>query len=242
MEQDLASLMKQMGEFFEELAAVKSVNKDDKAKTEHIEKLERGFKDFTVKVFNLFNKMQNNINKINQKVDDLEQYSRRNCLLIHGVPETVSNENSVEVVLKVFEEKLGERLNLSEIDRAHRLGKTRISEVTKQKCRPIIVKFTSYMSRHKIYSKKKYLKGTKYLITESLTQTRLNILRMAQEHFGKTKVWSIDGRIVVYYNEKKSYFTNEDNLNTLIKNLPLQEDDKYPIEDRRQTRQTKKKM
>lgn len=232
--------MKQMGEFVEELAVVKTVNKDDKAKTDHIDKLETSFKDFTVKVFNLFSKLKSNLNQVNQRVDDLEQYSRRNCLLIHGVPETLSNENSVEVVLKVFEEKLGERLSLVEIDRAHRLGKTTHSDVANKRCRPIIIKFTSYLSRHKIYSKKKYLKGTKYVITESLTQNRLTILRSAQEHFGRTKVWSIDGRIVVYHNEKKSYFTNFGDLEILIENSPPQGEDKFPVEDKRQTRQTKK--
>ena len=52
--------------------------------------------------------------------DAQEQYSRRNCLLLHGVPETqVDTDNAV---LSVTNEKLGLNLTRDCIDRSHRLG------------------------------------------------------------------------------------------------------------------------
>ena len=38
-------------------------------------------------------------------VDELEQYSRRNCLLLHGVQEN-ENENTDDIVLRIMSEEL----------------------------------------------------------------------------------------------------------------------------------------
>ena len=52
------------------------------------------------------------------EIDDLEQYSRRNCLVLHGVNEN-NDENTNEIIVKTFSEKLG--VEIKEDD--HRLGK-----------------------------------------------------------------------------------------------------------------------
>ena len=59
-----------------------------------------------------------------EKIDALEQYGRRNCLLFHGIPE-VSTENTDDLVLKTASEKLELNLDLSDIGRSHRLGAPR---------------------------------------------------------------------------------------------------------------------
>ena len=60
--------------------------------------------------------------------DAREQYSRRNCLLLHGVPETqVDTDNAV---LSVADEKLGLNLTRDCIDRIHRLGQAAQSTST----------------------------------------------------------------------------------------------------------------
>ena len=41
---------------------------------------------------------------LTDEIDELEQYSRRNCLVFHGLPEnsaTAGNENTTEAILKV---------------------------------------------------------------------------------------------------------------------------------------------
>ena len=54
-------------------------------------------------------------------VDDIQQYSRRNCLLVHGLKKD-KNESTDDLVLNLFNEKLGVAVDNSMIDRSHRLG------------------------------------------------------------------------------------------------------------------------
>ena len=50
-----------------------------------------------------------------------EQYSRRNCILIHGLKEKM--DESTDRVLKLFREELNEDVLLADLDRTHRIGK-----------------------------------------------------------------------------------------------------------------------
>ena len=67
------------------------------------------------------------------------------------------------------------------IDRTHRLGK---KQQNTGRPRPIIVKFSTYITRHKIFRNKKVLKGKGVSITESLTQKRVELLKKAREEHG----------------------------------------------------------
>ena len=80
------------------------------------------------------------VKNLEKKADDQEQYSRRNCLLIHGLTET-KTEDTDEMVLDVISNKLNTEMSQISIDRSHRLGKRKGPG---QKLRAIIVKFTRY--------------------------------------------------------------------------------------------------
>ena len=67
------------------------------------------------------------IHMLQNKSDDSEQYSRRNCVRIFGFPES-KGENTDDIVLKLAKEKLGINIDVSDIDRSHRTGSTTISE------------------------------------------------------------------------------------------------------------------
>ena len=62
------------------------------------------------------------VKNLEKKSDDQEQYSRRNCLLIHGLMET-KTEDTDEIVLAVINNKLNIEMSQMSIDRSHRLGK-----------------------------------------------------------------------------------------------------------------------
>ena len=138
------------------------------------------------------------------KIDDLEQYSRRNCLLLHGVKED-DEENTDEIVLRTVAEEIGIEINEQDIDRTHRLGKPNRKD---GKPRPIIVKFTRYAVRNKVYTYKRNLKGKRLLITESLTAYRMKLLIEAQEKFGVKNVWTSDGRILYKNNNRVLLYKN----------------------------------
>ena len=83
-------------------------------------------------------------------LDRQEQYSRRNCLLIHGLPES-KNENTDELVIDTIKEKMGEEIEKNERDRSHRLSAPK----NNGKSRPIIRKFVRYNTRCIIFKNKK---------------------------------------------------------------------------------------
>ena len=62
------------------------------------------------------------------KFDDIEQYSRRSCLILTGIKEQ-KGKNTDNLVLNVLSTHLGIKLDLYEIDRSHRLGRKRIDQV-----------------------------------------------------------------------------------------------------------------
>ena len=71
--------------------------------------------------------LKNEIKYLNEKVETMdrslgrhEQYSRRNCRLIHNV-EKNKKEDTDEIVIEFFEKETNEKLSISEIDRSHRL-------------------------------------------------------------------------------------------------------------------------
>ena len=116
---------------------------------------------------------------LTDEVDELEQYSRRNCLVFHGLPENsaaAGNDNTTEVILKVAG-SLGVHLDAGSIDHSHRMGRTSPEYAGTRNPRPVIVKFTSYEPRRAIFTSKRKLKGTHIVITG-----RPAILRTLRRH------------------------------------------------------------
>ena len=82
-------------------------------------------------------------------VENQEQYTRRNCLLVHGIPEE-QRESTDSIVLNAINEHLEEGLTEVEIECTHRLRKP---EQNKKRRRPIILKFVRYTCRRRIFLK-----------------------------------------------------------------------------------------
>ena len=113
-------------------------------------------------------KLQKEIDSMKDKQDEAEQYSRRNCLILHGITEK-DVENTDVLVRKLCEEKLDVKLGEHDIDRSHRLG------AKAGKTKGIIVKFTNYTVRDRVYQSRKKLRnleGTQIYIQESLTKVK----------------------------------------------------------------------
>ena len=140
-------------------------------------------------------------------LDAQEQYSRRNCLLLHGVSE--AKVNTTDAVLDICNNKLGLTLSRDCIDRSHRLGR----EPSAAKPRPIILKLCSYETRRSIFTKKSKLKGQKLVITENLTKTRAELLTRARAMEVVKAAWTIDGRIIcLLEGERKVTIQTEQDL------------------------------
>ena len=174
------------------------------------EKISKFQKDLKVLQQQLVRKDEQ-ITSLSEEVDRLHQYSRRNCLRITGVPEK-KNESTDQVVLQVFQDKLNVSLDPAAIDRSHRLGK---HPQGKDKCRPLIVKFTRYNDRALVYSHKRKLKNTGITIKEDLTQNRLAVINAAIKKYGFRSTWSRDGVICVKIKDSVHRITSMGEFNNL---------------------------
>ena len=67
---------------------------------------------------------------------------------------------------------------------------------------PIIVRFSNYQTRQKVFSEKRKIKGKTTSISDNLTKKRYVLYQSAINKFGKGKVWSSEGRITTKVNDR----------------------------------------
>ena len=91
--------------------------------------------------------------------EETEQYSRRLCLRIDEVP-SVDKETSSDVLEKVKEICAESNLEIpdSNLERAHRIGKSYLDKIKKVNCKSIIVRFNTFRHRSLLYRAKKDIK------------------------------------------------------------------------------------
>ena len=85
-----------------------------------------------------------------ESIDAQQQYSRRNCLLFHGIEET-KGEDTDNIVLEVLNNDMGLNISKTALDRSHRIGNLKI----KTKSRPTNVKFARYCDRRDVFMNKR---------------------------------------------------------------------------------------
>ena len=118
---------------------------------------------------------------LHEKIDDLQQYSRRNCLILDGLPVT-TNESISDLKVKVRETVIND-LNIdsaefdNEFDKTHRIGPVSVGQNQK-----VIVRFKSHSFRSKIYRVRKECARRDLKVRLSLTKRRQNLLNFAQTH------------------------------------------------------------
>ena len=131
--------------------------------------------------------MQNfemNINKMNFKLNRLEQYSRKSSICVYGIEESEAEKVGEKVIGKIKEE-IGLDINAEEIDIVHRAGRKLPGQP-----RGILVKFVNVMRRQK--------NATGVKIGEDLaygTKKMLNESHRKKQEINVEKAWTIDGRI-----------------------------------------------
>ena len=157
------------------------------------EKLEKKSKSSEHRIKDLSDKL----NARSQTLEDLQQYTRRNHLVITGVPEE-KGENTDEVVRNLAKDKCGVNVEESDIDTSFR---QRIGKPVYGKPRAIVVKLTRYSIKSKMLMARKKLKGTKIGVQELLTPFSYHLLQRANElvkqaHWIKS-AWAWDGRVFV---------------------------------------------
>ena len=99
--------------------------------------LEKEIKKNDEKINQLEKTIENLVEKqksLSSDVDDLQQYSQRNCLVFYGANES-NGENTNKILIKTFSEELGFEIEEDDLDRSHGLGKPKRKD---NKPRPIL--------------------------------------------------------------------------------------------------------
>ena len=99
------------------------------------------------------NTLNEEVCSLNDALEKKQQYSKRNCLLIHGIPAS-KNENTDEQAKLLFKNQLQLAIGDNNIDRSHRLSGL---------ASPIIVIFACYNIKNLVYNKKKNLQERIFL-------------------------------------------------------------------------------
>ena len=140
--------------------------------------------------------LQTRLTNVEERCDDLEQYSRRNTVRIRGVGEAL-NENTDIVVKELAARKLSVDISDSDVVRSHRVGRRAEDRSTP---RDIIVRFTTHNTKTAVMRSARKLKGTHVFINEDLTKTRATIAWEARTLKRERKIsdtWTRDGVIFV---------------------------------------------
>ena len=162
-------------------------------------------------------KLSNDVRNAGKQMDELEQYSRRNCLIFTGIKEDSDpvREDTDEIILNICNHKLGIDITSACLDRTHRLGRKNSLESSEPKPRPIIAKFANYHDRSDVFRNKAKLKQSGIVIYENLTSRRLSLLNAAKEILGVRNAWSLDGKIFAVKDGRKMRISDFDDLNNL---------------------------
>lgn len=149
------------------------------------------------------------VDRLNEALDNLEQYTRKNSLEFHGIPEN-SYQSTEEAVLKLAA-ALDVQVTSSDIEISHKLKRKSGASV-------IIAKFCSHKIKTKLYKQRTKLKNIKasdlfpgyaaaaarfndrLFINENLTSYRRGLVDSANRKRRDGcihSIWTMDGKIFV---------------------------------------------
>ena len=121
-------------------------------------------------------KLENEICLLKEKQDDLENYGRRNTLVISGLSlnPVSAGENCVDIAVDLFKQHLDlQDFSRNDVDIAHRLGKPKTDGPDR---RNIIVKLTRRENKHRILQACRRKKPQSLYVNESVSKSRSTIM------------------------------------------------------------------
>ena len=155
----------------------------------------------------MIGRLEREIAEQRRTINDLEQYSRKNCINISGLPES-TGENVISKVAELGA-VVGVDICESDIDTAHRLGNP-----DKSKTRTVIVKFVRFDKREQLYAARKQIRTARIpsgssltapvlrgvYVTDSLTRANQAVMYAAREMRRADRLfaaWTDSGRMKV---------------------------------------------
>lgn len=140
--------------------------------------------------------------KISNRSSEPDEYTYVDNLLIHGLPQTATDNNLEQQVIDLIKNNLtGIDISESDISIAHRIGRPQ-NRTSQENARPqaTIVRFCRRSLRNKILQSRRLLKGKHISITEHLPPYKTALLTKGNELVASNKLsssWSSGGRILI---------------------------------------------
>ena len=142
------------------------------------------------------------------RLDDVEQYGRSNCLILHGCKDFPPKDAENKVVEQHVIDALNSKLQLNtpvtslDIEICHFLP-------SKKRKNPIIIKFVQRTVRNEVFNNKSKLKSldsnSRLAITESLAKRRLKLVDEARRVFDFRSVWTMKGFVCCRFQGQRHY-------------------------------------
>ena len=180
--------------------------------------------------------LKTSLEDLELRMDEMEQYSRRDCVVFTGrdLPPEEEKESTSELIIKMVKEKLDVDINRGDISISHRLGKPKnrttaatAASSSSDRPRPIIVKLVRRSLKHDLIHACIQKKSTNLSVNESLTPRRMSIMRsiLAVRRVHKPKFkqcYSSEGRIFVLLHGSMQKFciTNQATLLQFLERYP----------------------
>lgn len=178
------------------------------------------FRNFKSDVLSILLLMRRQIFMITKSIDAIETRHRRKNLLMNGVPENVSN------LLDFVSQTLREKLGLASMVPEKLLACHRIGQPSRDKERPVLLRFSEISLKNAVWDKKTSFKGTPFSVSEFLTKQRQTVFIQARKRFGQRRCWTMGGNIVVMLKDgtKRRLYSEQD-----LAELAKSEDDTQAI-------------
>ena len=168
-----------------------AISAELKSRDEKIATLQNEVKELQTVISDMKVEKARKREKVENDLDEQEQYSRRNNLRVFlKVPES-PEENTTDLIID-HGKSIGVALTPNDTSRSHRLGKR-----AQGKTRPVIVKFTSYWKRKEFFDNRK---EDDIFVAEDLTDRRSKFLYHARQLRRDQKIeycWTRDGNVFV---------------------------------------------
>ena len=165
--------------------------------------------------------VNNSTLRLRQLAVQNQQYSRKANVRIFGIEENSNiegrygNENCVNVVKDLFEQKLGVQLRDRDIDTAHRVG--REDDRSRRGPRAILVKFLRRADKERVIRNRKKLKGSKTIIVDDLCREMHELFNRVSNDPRVESAWTYNGKIFIKDKHGRKHHVQ---YGELLPNLP----------------------
>ena len=158
----------------------------------HLKEASARVADLKEQISKYTSKNREDIDDLAQAIDAINQYGRRNILIIEGM-RWMMGEDTNKIVIRLFQ-AMGINVGLRDLDRSHRLYR----KGNRSKPPPIYVKFVSHDLKQLIYNQRdmfRKMSGFKSIfINENLTLTRTKLFQKVRR-MPLWHSWTNDGKI-----------------------------------------------